>query len=425
MRLPPIRRPSAAACALLLSLALPATARADVVVTWMDLADWAFGKAYEADPAWRTEKTTRLLPQVALAMFEAVNAVEPRYTSYLGGITAPAGASADAAAAQAAHDVLVALLPGQKQAFADALVISLAAVPDGPGEAAGIDVGRRAAAAAMRRAAMPAGAAVVPYRPRTAPGVYIDPRLPSILPFDLAMPPFFLKSAAELRPAGPPALSSERYARDLDEVRRLGAKVSAERPADRTLLTPALLDIDYASLLREVALQPGRTPVQNARLYALVHMTGEDGWLAVMEAKMHFGTWRPITALRNADQDGNDRTTAVPDWEPLLRTPTHPDYPCGHCVYAAAAATVLEAETGAAPAGGIRIRSYEHGPGHVLVVPTWKAFVDEMSLSRIYAGAHVRTSNEHAEAIGREVARRALAGHMRPVGGRAAAAGSR
>jgi hypothetical protein len=404
----------ATALALLTCGARPARAQ-DPVVTWMDLADWVEGRAAEADRAYRTAATTRAQAQVALAVFEARNAVERRYAPYLGGVDAPPGASADAAVAAAAHAVLSALFPGQRQAADDALTVALAAVPDGAAETGGVEVGKRAAEAVMRRAALPAGAALAAYRPRTAPGAYIDPGLPSILPFDLAMPPWFLRSASELRPQGPPALTGERYARDLDEVRRLGAKASAERTAAQTLLAPALLYVDYASLLRDVARRPGRSPLQNARMYALALMAGDDGWLAVMEAKMHFGTWRPITALRNADEDGNDRTTAVPDWEPLLRTPTHPDYPCGHCVYAAAVGTVLEAETGPAPDGGIHVRSTEHHPGLVATVPTWKAFVDAMSLSRIHAGAHTRFANEDAEAIGRAVARRALAGAMRPL----------
>jgi hypothetical protein len=267
----------------------------------------------------------------------------------------------------------------------------------------------------MRRAALPAGATLAAYRPRTTPGAYVDPGLPAIQPFDLAMPPWFLRGAAELRPPGPPALGSARYARDLDEVRRLGAKAGSERTPAQTLLAPALLYVDYAALLRDVARRPGRTPLRNARMYALAYMAGDDGWLAVMEAKMHFENWRPITAIRNAADDGNDATTAVPDWEPLLRTPPHPDYPCGHCVYAAAVATVLEAETGPAPEGGIHIGSVQHHPGLVARVPTWKAFVDVMSLSRIHAGAHTRFANEDAEAVGREVARRAMAGFLRPL----------
>ncbi len=413
-RSPPHSRVAQLALAAALTL-VPTSARADVVVTWMKLADYAEGKAWEANHAYRTAKNTRATAQVALAMFEATNAIERRYTPYLAGITAPAGASVHAAAAHAAHTVLSTLHPDQKKTFDEALIITLASVPDGLGKTAGADVGKRAGAAAMRRAALPEATPLTPYRPRTAAGAYIDPGLPSILPFDVAMPPFFLKTAAELRPAGPPPLASERYARDLDEVRRLGAKVSTERPADRGLLASSLLNIDYATLLADIARRPGRTPAENARMYALAHMAGDDGWLAVMEAKMHFGNWRPMAAIRNADEDGNDRTAMVPDWEPLLRTPTHPDYPCGHCVYAAAVATVLEAETGPAPAGGIRITSFDHSPAHSLTVPTWKDFVDEMSMSRIYAGAHTRSANEDAEAIGRQVGRKALAGYMRPL----------
>ena len=417
MRIPTPRIALAVALALLASAARPARAQ-DAVVTWMDVADWVETKASDADRGYRTARNSRAQTQTALAIFEARNAVERRYASFLGGFDAPTGASADAAVAAAAHAVLAALFPGQRQAVDDALTVALAEVPDGGAETAGVDVGKRAAEAVLRRAAMAEGATLAAYRPRTTPGAYIDPGLPSILPFDLLLPPWMLRGAAELRPAGPPALTSERYARDLDEVRRLGAKASTERTPAQTLLAPALLWVDYAALLRDVARRPGRAPLQNARMYALAYMTGDDGWLAVMEAKMHFGTWRPITAIRNADQDGNDRTPAVPDWEPLLRTPTHPDYPCGHCVFAAAVGTVLEAETGPAPEGGIRIRSVQHHPGLVATVPTWKAFVDAMSLSRIHAGAHTRFANEDAEAIGREVARRALTGVMRPLAAR-------
>lgn len=243
-------------------------------------------------------------------------------------------------------------------------------------------------------------------------GVYINAALPTIHPFDLRMPPFFLERADDLRPAGPPVLGSARYARDLDEVRRLGAEDSPERSAAQTLLTPVLLDIDYPALLGRIARQPGRSLSQNARLFALAWMSAEDGWLAVMDAKMHYGLWRPITAIRNADRDGNNRTQRVENWLPLLRTPSHPEYPCGHCVMAAAMATILEAETGPEPAGGILITGFDSHASLSLTVPTWTAFVDAMSLSRIHAGAHYRFSNETAEAMGRDVARRALAGSM-------------
>lgn len=405
----------AAAVAALVCAVSSHAARADVVVQWMTVAEKAGETASKAgDPDWRTPKNTRAGSQTALAMFEAVNAVERRYEPYLQGVEAPAGASAQAAGAAAAHAVLSALYPDQAKSFDTVLTVSLAAVPDGPGEIAGVELGKAAAAATLRRAALPEGARLEGYRPATAPGVYVDGRLPGIKPFDLAMPPYFLRSASELRPEAPPPLNSARYARDLEEVRRLGAKVSKERPAHWDALTKAYLWSDYHALVTDVARRPGRTLSQNARLYAMAHMVADDAWLAVMEAKMHYATWRPITAIRNADRDGNDATTRDADWTPLLPTPTHPDYPCGHCGNAAALAGVLAAETGPAPEGGIRIVGYDSA-GLERTLPTWDAYVTEMSMSRIYAGAHTRFANESAEAIGREVARRALAGWMRPA----------
>ncbi len=295
-----------------------------MVITWMNLADHAIAKAWDEDPrGFHTPRTARADAQVSLAVFEAVNSVDRRYTSYLSLAPAEAGASADAAAAAAAHAVLCALLPAQKSTFDDALIVALAQVPDGAGEAAGVAAGTRAGVAAMSRAALKPVTPVSPYRPRVTPGAYIDPGLPSIQPFDLAMPPFVLTTAADLRPAAPPPLSSETYARDLEEVRRLGAKETRDRSADKNLLARAWLEIDLARVVEDVARRPGRSLVDNARLYARADLAMEDTWLAVMEAKMHYGTWRPITAIRNADQDGNAATTHEPGWEPLLRTPTH------------------------------------------------------------------------------------------------------
>jgi hypothetical protein len=392
----------------------PNLARADVVVIWMNIANQVSVKPDEENTRARTPANTRSNAQVALAMFEAVNAVEGRYRSYLGLPAAPAGTSAEAAAASAAYTVLTTLFLEQKKLFDDALTVSLAHVADGAGKTAGVELGKRAAAAAMARAALPAGAVYVHHRPQTKAGEYIDPGLPSILPFDLLMPPFFLARADELRPAAPPALASKRYAHDLEEVKRLGGKASPERPADKTLLARAWLRINYVAIVGDVARQPGRSLSQNARMYALCLMAAEDTWLAMKEAKMHFQRWRPITAIRNADEDGNDDTTRDEAWEPLLRTPPHPDYPCAHCGYSAALATVLAAETGPAPAGGITLRSYEDNPGMAITLPTWKAFVDEMSMSRIHAGAHTRSANEAGEAMGRQIAQRAMAGFLQP-----------
>lgn len=401
----------------LLGLATPPRAQAvpgDFVSDWMDLTNavWeADGEA--AGPQGRTARTSRADAQVALAMFEALNAVERRYESYLGTPPAEPGTSALAAATAAAHGVLNSLFAGQTEMFEPALTLALAGVPDGPAEDAGVALGRRVAAAVVARAALPDGAVLVQYRPPTAPGVYVTPGLGSILPFDLAVPPFLLDSVSAIRPPPPLALTDARYAADLEEVRRLGGADSPDRPADKTLLARIALEVDYDVILGDVARRPSRSPVENARLHALARMAADDTWSAIMDAKMHYATWRPVTAIRNADLDGNDGTALQADWRSLLPTPTHPDYPCGHCGVAAAFATVLAAETGPAPEGGVRIVGETPGVG--VTVATWGAFVDEMSMSRIYAGAHTRYANEVAEAMGRQVGRLALAALFRPL----------
>lgn len=383
---------------------MPAAARADTMTIWNDVADQLHEAAYET-PNWRTAKNTRGHAQMALAMFEAVNSIHGSSHSHYGLARAAGDVSAEAAASAAAHAVLIALFPDDKKPLEEALAVALAGIADGAAEDAGVLQGRRAAELVMRRSAVPEGQTLPTYRPLTTVGKYIDPRLPSILPFDVMMPSFFLKDASALRPGPPPALDSATYAADLEEVRLLGAKTSTQRPADKTLLAKSWLNIDYSALIARVANRPGRTLLANTRLYALAWAAIEDSWLSIMDAKMHFATWRPVTAIRNADADGNPATLHDPSWESFLPTPTHPDYPCGHCGVSAAFATIMQSETGPAPEGGVHLSSTQGNRGLQVVLPTWTAFVDEMSMSRIYAGAHTRAANSVAEAMGRETAR--------------------
>jgi membrane-associated phospholipid phosphatase len=133
----------------------------------------------------------------------------------------------------------------------------------------------------------------------------------------------------------------------------------------------------------------------------------------MVDGKMTYTFWRPITAIRNGDQDGNDATEREADWEPLLKTPMHPEYPCGHCVVIAALTTVLAAE-GPPPSGGIAVTS-DALPGAVRYVTSYATLADEISLSRIYAGAHFRSSTEAGSALGRRVAEYAMQGFLKPL----------
>ncbi|HWT11352.1 MAG TPA: vanadium-dependent haloperoxidase, partial [Allosphingosinicella sp.] len=223
-----------------------------------------------------------------------------------------------------------------------------------------------------------------------------------------------------LRPPPPVALSSERWARDYDEVRRLGGRTSTERTPHQTLVARYRQAFDTMPSMRLVADAPGRTPVQNARLFAVYQMAFDDAAQAMIVAKHHYNFWRPITAIRNGAADGNDSTQPDPAWLPLLPTPNFSEYPCGHCTVAAAIAEVMTAETGNRPAGGVRIMSQAIPTSVVQAFPSWDSWAQEVSDSRIYGGVHFRFSNEAGEQIGRRAARAVLERALQPLPGRRA-----
>ena len=403
---------------LALMMALAAgSARADVIADWNEAAGELTGADIGTTPgqAVLTEVNSAAESQVALAMFEAANAADPHYTSYLGFTRAARPASAEVAAAKAARDVLVACFPAKAEALDQSLAFNLARVADGATKTEGLALGAAAAKAVMARVAYDKALPMPNYRPVTQPGKYIPAVLPVLPQFQFVAKPWFMARIDEMKPPPPPSLTSARYARDLNEVQRLGAKTSAERTPAQTALAKFFVPDDPTPTMRAIGALPGRNLVQNARLYALHAMAEHDAGVAISFAKLTANSWRPITAIRNADEDGNSATTIDPAWEPLLRTPNHPEYPCGHCIGAAVTATILAAETGEMPPSGLAVFSTESMPGASYEVRTWTAYVDQVSMSRIYGGVHFRFSNEAAEAMGRAIARKALSGYMRPL----------
>jgi PAP2 superfamily len=239
--------------------------------------------------------------------------------------------------------------------------------------------------------------------------------LPVIQPFATAFKPWVIPSVEAMRPPPPPALTSERWARDFNEVKSLGSKTSTTRTAHQSLMARYRITPDMMPTWRLVADAPGRSLVRNARMFALVFMASDDAYMTTSAAKMFYNFWRPVTAIRNAQDDGNAATTVDPAWVPLINTPMHPEYPCGHCTYAASIAEVMKTETGASPPGGVRVRSSSIANSVVQVLPTWDDWVREVSFSRTLGGVHYRFSNEAGEKIGRDVARMTLAKVMRPI----------
>jgi hypothetical protein len=397
------------------ALAFAQPARADTVTDWWDFANRVTQTAQGPSGLAGTPDQQRAVSRTALAMFEAVNAIDRRYESYLGFPAGDPSASSEAAAATAAYQVLLHHFPGQRAALEESYAIAMAAIPEGPRRESGRLIGEAAATASMAAGGIDPAIVQTPYRPRTTPGEWIGAALPVIDPFMAAFRPWAIPSAEALRPPPPPALDSPIWARDYEEVRRLGGRTSTERTPFQTLVARYRQAFDVTPSMRLAADAPGRTPVRNARMFLVYQMAFDDSALAMAASKMHYNYWRPITAIRNGATDGNDATAPDPAWAPLLGTPNFPEYPCGHCVVAAAIAEVMTAETGARPPGGVRVSSQAIPLSAMQTLPSWDEWSQQVSDSRIYGGVHFRFSNEAGEQIGRRAARAVLERVARPL----------
>ena len=358
---------------------------------------------------------TRVLAIMHTAAYEATNAITQRYATGLKLEAAP-GASVDAAVAAASRAALLKLLPAQATSIEAAYADAMGKVPDGSSRAAGITVGEKAAAAILALRLDDGAAAVETYRPQATPGVYV----PTAMPAGPQWPgrrPWLMTSADQFRPGPPPRLDSETWARDFAEVKALGAKNSAKRTAEQTEIArfwEATLPPIYHGVVRSIAKDPKREVAQNARLFAAVTQATDDAFIAVFDAKYHYAFWRPITAIRNGDLDGNEATERDPSWTPFIDTPMHPEYPCAHCIIASTVATVLRAEIGSGPMPTLTTSSPTAGGAS----RSWSSlddFVQEVSEARIYDGVHYRHSTEVAVAMGKRIGQLAVAKVLRPA----------
>jgi hypothetical protein len=400
-------------------LAMTGPARADTVCEWMEFARKALpqspGQAGSQLTIVRDGKGDHNETKVALAMFEALNAIDHRYRSYVGLPVGSGTADQQVAAMTAATEVLLALAPANKTAVQESYDLAVAGVADGAAKADAIAIGKKAAAAVLAIPDIDPKVKQVGYRPVAAPGQWVQTALPVLGPYSVAYRPWVLNSASEVRPPAPPALASERYARDLNEVKRIGMMSSKQRSATETLMARYRINSDEMPALREMFDQTGRRLVDNARVFALFDMIGDDAGMAMADGKLHYNFWRPITAIRNADKDNNPATEPDPDWLPLINTPAHPEYPCGHCIGAGAVAELMTAVGGKTPAWGVRIASGSLGTSAVQVTPDWDEWARQVSYSRTLGGVHYRFSNEAGDAMGRKVARLALERVLQPL----------
>ena len=401
------RRALAAAVVAVLCLSgATGSARADTVMDWNATA--------AALPIAVPPVHARVMAAMHGAVHDAINSIEPLYETYRFPVEAPAGASKDAAVASAAHGVLAAFVPSQKAALDTALAQSLAKIGDERSKADGIAVGKAVAERMLAWRAKDNFDAKAEDKPGTGAGVWqrTPPGLaPGALPHFGGVTPYALKSVDQFAAKGRPALSSAEFARDLDEVKRLGGRHSTERTADQTAVAVfwAGNEVPQLNAVARAASQARKLSMhENARLFALAHMAAADAFAVSFKIKYQENAWRPITAIRA----GYGSVAADPNWESLLITPPHPDYPSAHCIAAGAVAQVLRDLFGSDEVKFSYV--FPPGLGMMRSYTSLTQIEKEMEDARAFAGIHFRTTNEHSTELGRKVGAYAVASHLRP-----------
>jgi hypothetical protein len=353
---------------------------------------------------------------VAIAVYDSVIAVKGGYEPFTVGVDAPAGTSAEAAVAAAAHGILVHYLPAQAPTILDpAYAASLATIPDGQAKTDGVGLGGGIANLLIAVRAGDGFRAPVTYTAPNPPipGVWLPTApTPPIGPYLGLMRPFSLDSADQFRPHGPPALESKRWARDYNEVKEIGSSTSTTRTTEQTLAARFWAEPPVQQAhgsFRRFVLDHHLDVAGAARFMAMISVTYADALIACFDAKYHYAFWRPITAIRAGDTDGNNATVGDPAWSPLLATPNHPEYPSAHsCV---------------TPAGGRVIASFLGTQQIDFTVPSLtglgdrhfadvKDLQDEVGNARIWGGIHYRSAVEDGIAIGKRTVDQVLAHHF-------------
>jgi hypothetical protein len=358
-----------------------------------------------------------------VAIFDAINAIEQVYTPYHADIRGPHGASTEAAAAQAGHDVMTALFPAQQATFDALLESQLAGLP--PGRASlGRSIGARVAADILEWRQNDGWAAPLPaYVPPPFPGLW-QPTPPA---FSVALftqlpnvTPFALLTNTQYLPPPPPMLTSEHYARDFDEVKRLGSATSTERTEEQTLLSrliagvanPTPFLVVWNTLTADIAEARGLSMLDTARLFAFLNVSIHDGLQTSFTSKFVYGLWRPVTAIQRADEDLNDATIADPTWLPLLPTPPYPSYAGNAACLSKAGSHVLELALGTDEVA-ISI-TWQGTPSYTREFTSLSQLADTVARSRIWGGIHYQFDTDASQVACAKVAEWVFANFMRP-----------
>ncbi|MEU4688872.1 vanadium-dependent haloperoxidase [Actinoplanes sp. NPDC023714] len=353
----------------------------------------------------------RTFAMVQGAVYDAANAVSGTpYEPYLIAPQVRRGASLDAAVATAAHRVLLSLFPAQSATLDAWYADSLATVRNGRAKRDGIAAGEAAAGAMIRARTGDGADAQAAWVVGTEPGQW-RPTPPAFAQDGAqvdAIRPFVIPRGDMFRTAGPPALTSAAYARDLNEVKALGGAASTVRTQDQTESAIWWHDRRQTEweIKRQIAQTQRLTPLQTARMYAMADIARADSTIACFTQKRQWNFWRPVTAVQLADTDGNPATSGDPAWTPLLITPPFPDHTSGHSCSTAAIMTALRQFFGR---DDIPFSAYSADSGTVRHFDGFSEAVAEVTEARIWGGVHFRTADVQGVRLGNQVARYVLA----------------
>jgi hypothetical protein len=393
---------AAAAALFTLNIAAPARPE-DAVTDWNQRATEALiGTAGQSPPVSAVH-----LAMVHGAVYDAVNAIDRRYEPYLGAPEARPWYSKDAAAATAAHRVLISLVPAQQPTLDGHYLASLAGIPDGRAKDGGVAVGEAAAKAMIDARSNDGRFGAFRFAVGTEPGQW-RPVLPAFVNDPNAwlafVQPFLIESPSQLRSRGPNPLTSRKYAREFDEVKSLGSLTSTTRTADQTDAARFWSEGTAAwfRVSRALSKASDLRIADNARLFGMLYLTTADAAISCWNDKAYWWFWRPIAAIREADTDGNPATEPDPEWLPLINNPPYPDHPSGlACLSSAIARTLRDffrtdrVEFSATSTASGTTRSYTR----------FSQAVDEIVDARVWSGLHFRAADEQGAKIGKQVAR--------------------
>jgi hypothetical protein len=387
-------------------------ANAAVITTWNQVAVSTATAAGASPAAFNYFAFTHL------AMYNAVVGITGEYDLYRWDKHAPTGASPEAAAAAAAHRVLVNYFPAATTTLDTQLANSLALVPDGGAQDKGVSYGVRAADRIIALRANDGRNAAVSVPVADAPGEWVPAASGAFTSAWLGgVTPMAIESATQFAPGAPPAINSATYLEDFNEVKRTGDFNAplTDRSAAMTQTALFFSDAGIGPLqgaLRKFATDRALDIDDSARMFAAVDTSIADGAITVWNAKLAYMWWRPITAIRTAESDGNDDTVGDPNWSPRIGTPPYPDWPSGLCSVVGSVSTVLERLNGDGTLG-LTITSAAAGESRTYAT---KAQIAESAIdARVWSGIHFRTADEVSIDIGTNVANYTLDHYFQPT----------